>query len=329
MPVCAVAMLWRRLAALPASFLAIPFGFGGLALAWRAAQPTLATPELVPNILFLTSALLWLVVTLGTATQLVRQPRSVAAQFRNPALSPYLSLFGIIPLVLAAGLFPYWPAAAKVVALIAVALTVAFAGWLFGEWIAETIALEQLHPGFFIPTVTGGALGGSVLGSFGYHSIGWMCFGISVVSWVFLESVLLYRLFRGPMLAAPLVPLLAFELAPAALVGNAWFVLHPGPADPVAYLIAGWAVLMVFAQLRLIGVYRKTPFGPGFWAFAFSYSAVASYALDWIRQAAPPGARALAWLTIAAISCLVLILLEKSIRAAFRGSFLPPAPAVP
>jgi len=43
----------------------------------------------------------------------------------------------------------------------------------------------------------------------------------------------------------------------------------------IAFVLGGYAVLMVLAQLRLSLVYSRLSFSPGFWAFTFSYSAVA------------------------------------------------------
>jgi len=40
--------------------------------------------------------------------------------------------------------------------------------------------------------------------------------------------------------------------------------------------LVGYAVLMVLVQVRLAPLYWKTPFAPSFWAFTFSYAAVAS-----------------------------------------------------
>jgi tellurite resistance protein TehA-like permease len=45
-------------------------------------------------------------------------------------------------------------------------------------------------------------------------------------------------------------------------------------ASMIAFVLGGYAVLMVLAQLRLSLVYSRLSFSPGFWAFTFSYSAV-------------------------------------------------------
>jgi tellurite resistance protein len=46
---------------------------------------------------------------------------------------------------------------------------------------------------------------------------------------------------------------------------------------------------MVLAQLRLSLDYSRLSFSPGFWAFTFSYAAVATDALAWLALKRPPG----------------------------------------
>lgn len=43
----------------------------------------------------------------------------------------------------------------------------------------------------------------------------------------------------------------------------------------IGYLLGGYAVLMVLAQLRLSLVCSRLSFTPGFWAFTFSPAVVA------------------------------------------------------
>ncbi|GER91951.1 hypothetical protein KDW_61130 [Dictyobacter vulcani] len=51
----------------------------------------------------------------------------------------------------------------------------------------------------------------------------------------------------------------------------------------MAYILAGYTVLMALVQLRLLTLYLKLRFSPGLWAFTFAYAATASYMLRWIH----------------------------------------------
>ena len=64
--------------------------------------------------------------------------------------------------------------------------------------------------------------------------------------------------------------------------GNAWFAINGGRLDLGAELLGGYAALMVLVQVSMISAYRKAPFGPGYWAFAFSYAAAFTNAVSWL-----------------------------------------------
>jgi tellurite resistance protein len=42
---------------------------------------------------------------------------------------------------------------------------------------------------------------------------------------------------------------MAIELAPAAVAGNAYFLIHPGSPDLLLLGLSGYAALMVIAQI--------------------------------------------------------------------------------
>lgn len=98
-----------------------------------------------------------------------------------------------------------------------------------------------------------------------------------------------------PRLAAALTPTLAIELAPPAVAGSAHFLLHPGRPDLFAYGIAGYAAMMVFAQVRLLPLYRAAGFTAGLLSFTFPWAAMATLALRWpalgVYRAGATGAR--------------------------------------
>ncbi|HEV7750612.1 MAG TPA: hypothetical protein VGO71_03675 [Baekduia sp.] len=316
---------WRRLAALPSNFFAIPFGLGGLAVSWRAAEPILALPHGVADGLFLLASVAWGVLVFGLVARLLDSPSTVGAELRDPVLSPFTALPGLVLLVLAAGLLPHAAGPAKVTALIAVAIVIALGGWLTGQWIAGELDTARLHPAYFLPTVAGGFLGANVAALAGHRTIAWLCFGIGTISWMQIGSTILNRLFLGPPLAAALVPTLAIEVAPPAVAGNAYFALHHGPDDVVTYALAGFCVLMVLVQVRLLPLYRAAPFAATFWSFTFSYTAVATYALNWIGHGHPGHERLLAWVTLVAITALVAAIAACSLRAVAAGRFFPVA----
>ena len=209
------------------------------------------------------------------------------------------------------------------------AFTVALGGYLIGQWIVSDLSLEQWHPGYFLPTVAGGYLSAGACGTLGYEQLGTVMFGYGTVSWLVLGSILLQRMFTQPRLAAPLLPTMAIQIAPPVVAGTAWFGLNGGRVDTVALAISGYAALMVMVQLRLIPLYRTVPFGPGWWAFSFSYAAVFVNAIHWLAAEQTPHGRLWTALLLTVVSAAVLALAGRTAIALRRGTFLPRPPATP
>jgi tellurite resistance protein len=151
-----------------------------------------------------------------------------------------------------------------------------------------------------------------------------------MVGRLLLGSILLNRLFFRPALPAALLPTLAIELAPPAVAGVAYFALGGRASSLLACVLGGYAVLMALVQLRLLPLYARLSFSPGFWAFTFSYAAAATDGLEWISQKKPAGATAYAIVIIAAITALIGVIAFRTVILLIRGELLarpqPPPP---
>ena len=111
------------------------------------------------------------------------------------------------------------------------------------------------------------------------EGLGWLSFGIGVVSWLVFTSLTLDRLLLVEMVPAPLVPSVTFEAAPAALAGSAYFDLHGLVPDAVSYGIASTTWCCRYSSSCMLPVYRRSWFSPEFWSFTFPWSAIAVLAL--------------------------------------------------
>jgi hypothetical protein len=112
---------------------------------------------------------------------------------------------------------------------------------------------------------------------------------------------------------------MAIELAPPALAGNAYFLIHPGEPDRLLLGLAGYAAVMVVAQLRLLALYRTLSFTPVFWSFTFPCATMATFALRWLALEHPAGGSVYAGILIAASTGLIGAITVRTILAAARG----------
>lgn len=273
----------------PPTFFATPFGLAGLASVWRQMADFYGAPGAVSDVLFIAAAVCWSLLAVDAAGRLIREPHAILAEVRDPVLSPFWSLPPIVGMVLAIGLEPHAHTAAKVAFLVFFVGSILFGGLITGEWIIMELDQSKFHPGYVLPTVAGSLLAATGAGGFGLRGLGWLSFGIGVVSWLVFTSLTLDRLLFVKMLPAALVPTVTLEAAPAALAGTAYFQLHGPVPDAAAYGLTGYLVLMVLVQLRLLPVYCRLTFTPGFWAFTFPWAAIAGLTLTWLHIERPAG----------------------------------------
>jgi tellurite resistance protein len=130
-------------------------------------------------------------------------------------------------------------------------------------------------------------------------------------------------LFFHSSLPSALVPTLAIELAPPAVAGIAYFALTGGKIDLLAQALAGYTVLMVLVQIRLLPRFLGLRFAPGFWAFTFSWAAAATDALEWIAVRKPPGAAGYAAVILTVITAFVGYIAARTVVLAAGGQLLP------
>jgi tellurite resistance protein len=314
---------------IPPNLFAVPFGLAGLGEAWSAMARFHHAPAVVGEIVLLLSAVAWLVVLGAYLRHLVTDRGVLVRDLLDPVAAPFTSLALITPMLVAAqGLHPHAGTAGTVLTDVFLALTVVLGGWLTGQWIYGQVDLDRFHPGYFLPTVAGGLIGSASAAAVGQPRLGEVILGLGVVCWVVLGSIILGRLLFRPMLPPALRPTLAIEVAPAAVASLAWFQLQGDRVDAVAAFLAGYGLLMVIAQLRLLPMYLRLPFMPSTWSFTFSWAAVGTVALVWLEDGRVPGYRVYQDVVLAAVTLLVGGIAVRTAIALARRRFLP-HPATP
>ena len=307
----------------PPNFFAIAFGLAGLGQVWRSAAKPLGVSPAVADVIFIVAAAVWAVLVVAYLAQGRRQ---VLADFGDPVLGAFLSLAVITPTLLAAALAPSAMSAARILVIIFLVLTIALGGWITGQWIITKIDQDANHPGYLLPTVAGPLVASSAASVVGLHEVAEGAFGAGVISWLVLGSIMLNRLFFRPLLPGPLVPTMAIEVAPPVIASVAYFALDGGRVDVIARGLGCYAILSALAQLRLIPVYARLRFSPGFWSFTFSYAIVATDALLWLKATRPTGATAYAIVVVTLVTLLIVAIAVRTIVAIGRRQFFPARP---
>jgi tellurite resistance protein len=309
---------------IPLNFFGIPFGLLGLGDCWLVAATFGLAPVIVGRILVAIAVLCWVIVGGAHVRGMRAHHVPIGQDLADPIAGPFSSLAVIVPMLAAAdALYPLNHTAGTVVVDLFIVATVTLAGWFTGQCIYRPLELAKVHPGYFLPSVAGGLVASASAGLINQIRLAQVLFGLGLVCWVVLGSIVMGRLMLGPALPGPLTPTIAIEVAPAAVATFAAFVIDGRHIDTLIRALAGYGLLMVIAQLRLIPAYRRLSFMPSFWAFTFSWAAVTFAGLFWLGVTHPTGWRPESYVALAIISAFIGVIAVRTVIALLRGRLLP------
>jgi tellurite resistance protein len=307
---------------LTANLFAIAFGVAGLAQSWSAVTRLDGVSDWPGDVLWIVAAVTWLVTLVGYLANVATQHRW-KSELSDPTFGPFTALIFIVPMLLGVRLAEDARGAGEVVFIGGAVLTVLVGAWITAGWIVLDGDIKRWHPGYFLPTAAGGLLAGGASATLGFTTLSHVLFGVGISSFLVLAPVISQRLFAVPALPPPLLPTMAIELAPPVVAGNAWFAINGGRVDVPAALLAGLSLLMVLVQVRLIALYRRAPFGPGFWAISFPFAAAVTYGVHWLAAEHVRGGTAIGYLLVGVLTVGFVVLASRTAIGIKAGTFFP------
>lgn len=308
---------------LRANVLGLPFGLTGLALCWSWLAP--AALHVTTAAVWLVAAMSW-VVTSSAYLWSVRGTRRLAAELSDATFSPFTALLFLPLMPLGAYWAAYAPGPGRVLVVGAAAAVTALGSWLSAGWLLGGAGLAVLHPGYLLPTVAAGLLAAGPLATVGYPAAAMVMFGLGLVCWAFLGSIIFVRLVAHPLMPVGLRPTLAILAAPPAVAGNAWLTVNHDRVDAIALGLAGFGLLMTLTQLRFVPVFARVPFGPGWWSFSFSYLAVVGFDTRLMVLTGFAYPATLAGVVLVVATAAVIALLTATAVGLARGTYFPTTP---
>ncbi|MFE2642625.1 TDT family transporter [Streptomyces nigra] len=311
---------------LPTNAFGISFGLCGLGGVCTRAHEAGLVQSWLGDIVWLLAAAAWTVtlVVYGARIEAWHLVRSAVA---DPVQGPFASLAAIVPMLLGVALARYSLAAGQAVFTAGLVLTVGFGSWITAQWISTKIVVTRLHPGYSLPTVTGGLLAAAGSAELGHRTLAYLMLGYGALCWVMIGPMVLSRLVAHPPLPNALLPTLAIELTPPVVAGNAWLTINGGRVDALEVGLMGHAMFMMLVQVALLPTFRKTSFGLSHWAFGFSYTTAAALGIRYMAAETVAHRQTFSWLLIgAAIACTAL-LAARTTLALVSGTLLPRSPS--
>jgi tellurite resistance protein len=308
----------------PPNLFGVPFGLAGLGVVWSTMSKYDRAPHFVAEALFAASALVWLIMVAWYLQYGLAHRGTIRADLTDTIMSPFTAVSTIVPMLLSAqAVFPFAPTAGRVLTNVFLAMTVLLGSWLTSQWMSGPLDLDRFHPGYLLPTVAGGMLASAAAAAIGERQIAMAAFGIGLVCWLSLGSLVVGRLMFCQPLPLPLMPTLAIEIAPAATASLAWFTIDGDKVDIVIAVMGGYGLFMVLAQARFITKFLRMPFMPSAWSFTFTWAAAAATVLHWLHDNQPAGAGIYEYLTAAVITILIAGIAVRTLMALARGQLLP------
>ncbi|MGO4299060.1 hypothetical protein [Leifsonia sp. RAF41] len=289
---------------LPLNTFSIAFGLSGLAGTWTAATTVLNSPRSIGEILWILAALVW-ISTIVRYVATARSAHAAMADAKDPVLGPFASLVPATGSLLSGHLVSIARTPGSIGVWICFIATVGFGVWFVARLMSVPREQGALHGGYLLPTVAASLIASQSLAGVGAPTLATAVFGVGLLFWALIGSILLARFMTGPAVPGPLLPTLAVFSAPPAVAGNAWWAMNGAEASTEITLLTGVMVALLIPHAFLIRRYIALPFAVGFWALTFAAASSATFSIRVLSLASGPWVTPVSWLVVAAATAIV------------------------
>lgn len=264
------------LAAPPVSAFAMVMGLSGLSLAWtkfsHVAQ--LSYAQNFALVFGLLALIVFIVLALGLIRKQIEAPEKLIEEWSHPVKSSFFGAISVGICLLSAVIYTYSPRIAEFVWVFGASLHLLAILAVLNAWVhRDTMQASHACPVWFIPAVGNVVipLGGVKLG---YIETSWFFFGVGLIFWLVLLSLVMYRLmFVQPALPDRLKPTMAIFLAPPTVAFSSWLALtaqnDDHALDYFGHLLIAIGFFFAFFLITQFKKFAKLPFFMSWWAYSF------------------------------------------------------------
>jgi tellurite resistance protein len=312
----------------PASFFSMVLGLAGLGTDWRAAAHWWGLPGWVGEAVMGIAAAVWALLMALYGLKWLRHRTEALAEIAHPIQCCFVALAPVTTMLVGIAALRYSRTAALVLCGLGTVAALAFGAWRHGGLWRGGRSVDATTPVLYLPTVAANLVSAMAAGALGWPELGQLFFGAGVLAWLALESVIVGRLLYAETMPLPLRPTLGIQPAPPAVTLLAYSSVTTGPPDLVAHALLGYALVQALVVARLLPWVRQ-PFTPGYWAFTFGVTAIASATIRYAERGGDWVFTALAPVLFVVANVVVVGLFIATVLAAVRGRLLPGPPAQP
>ena len=311
----------------PASFFGMVLGLAGLGTDWRAATKLWGLPGWVGETVMGVAVTVWTLLIVLYGLKWLSSRADARAEIEHPIQCCFVALVPVTTMLVGMAVLPYSRPMAMTLCGAGALGSLVFGVWRHGGLWRGGRSPNATTPVLYLPTVAASLVSTLAASAMGWPELAQLFFGAGVLGWLALESIIVSRLLTGEELPQALRPTLGIQPAPPAVALLAYTSITTGPPDLIAHGLLGYALVQAFIVLRLMPWIRQ-PFTPGYWAFTFGATAIASATMrfaargdDWVFAALAPVLFVIA-------NGVVVGLFIVTVWAALRGRLLPAVPAI-
>ena len=313
----------RHRTPVPLAFFSIPVGLLAFANTWRVGVRLWHLPADVAQALALSGLAVWAVLLTLYAAKWVTHRAEAVAELQHPVQSLFAALVPVASMLAALALIAWSREFAESLFGVTLVAQLAVGLWLNGRMWTGGRPPELVTPASYLPSVAQSFVAAAGSAAFGWTQLGLLFFGVGLLAWLALESMILQRAAVGTPLPAPLRPLLGIQLAPAVVGGGAWMALTTGVPDLFAWLLLGYGLYQALLLLRLLPWIREQGFVPGYWAFSFGVAALPALAMRMVERGATGFVVELAGGLFVLANGVFVLLIGNTLRMLAGGALLP------
>jgi tellurite resistance protein len=314
---------------IPAGFFGIVLGLVGLGNGWRLAARVWSIPHWIGETVMLTATAVWATLLILYCAKWIWARAEAVSEFHHPVLCCYVGIVPVSTALISLAIQPYAFKTAVLLASMGIVGQLAFGVyrtgrlWMGGRDPTTTTAV------LYLPTVAGSFVSTIVLSAFGHPEWGVPFFGIGLLSWLAIESVVLHRLYTVDELPGALRPTLGIQLAPPTVGCAAYLSITQGPVDVLALSLIGYGLFQALVLIRLIPWIARDGFSPSYWAFTFGVSALALDTLRLVERGHQGPIQSAAPFIFAGANLVIGGMAIGTIWLLIRGRLLPPKSSTP
>lgn len=319
-----------RRAPVPVAFFSIAVGLLAFANTWHVGVRLWHVSGDVAQAFTLAGLAAWVALLVLYARKWFTHRADAVAELQHPVQSAFAALVPVSTMLASVALIPFSHDLATGVFVVSIAGQLALGLALNGRLWMGGRPPELVTPAIYLPSVAQSFVAAAASAAFGWHQLGLLFFGVGLLAWLALESLIVQRAAVGTPLPAAMRPLLGIQLAPAVVGGGSWLALTTGTPDMFTWLLLGYGLYQALLLLRLLPWIREQAFVPGYWAFSFGTAALPALAMRMVERGATGLVADIAPALFVAANVVFALLIVGTLRLLARGTLLPlivPTPA--